>query len=200
MKVTIIISCYNRAKFISRAIRSALNQKEIIRDQYEVVVVDDNSKDRSKNIIRDFEGMIIPIFNKKNLGLSSSRNKAIKKAKGEYIYILDSDDYISEHTLFLLCSFLDSNRHWGAVASDYTTVKKNKREIKRFNFKKKTIACGILYRKKTLINVGMYNSRLRINEDIDLRKRYEKKYKIGHVEIPLYRYTMHSENMTKKIK
>ena len=94
--------------------------------------------------------MIIPIFNKKNLGLSSSRNKAIKKAKGEYIYILDSDDYISEHTLFLLCSFLDSNRHWGAVASDYTTVKKNKREIKRFNFKKKPIACGILYRKKNL--------------------------------------------------
>ena len=53
--------------------------------------------------------------------------------------------------------------------------------------------------KKTLIDVGMYNPKLRINEDIELRNRYEK-YKIGYVELPLYRYTMHSGNMTRKIK
>ena len=126
MKITTIISCFNRDKFISRAIRSALNQKEIIRDQYEVIVVDDCSKDKSKDIILDFEGMIIPIFNKKNMGLSHSRNKAISKAKGDYIFILDSDDYINEYTIFFLSSFLDSNKKWGAVASDYITVKKIK--------------------------------------------------------------------------
>ena len=198
MKITTIISCYNREKFISRAIRSALNQKEIIRDQYEVIVVDDCSKDSSKNVILDFEGMIIPIFNKKNLGLSYSRNQAIKKAKGKYIFVLDSDDYINEHTIFFLSSFLDSNKKWGAAASDYITVKKNKSLIKRFSFKNNPIACGILYRKKNLMSVGMYDPKLRINEDIDLRKRFEKKYKIGNVELPLYRYTMHLGNMTKK--
>jgi len=198
MKITTIISCYNREKFISRAIRSALNQKEIIRDQYEVIVVDDCSKDNSKNVILDFEGMIIPIFNKKNLGLSYSRNQAIKKAKGKYIFVLDSDDYINEHTIFFLSSFLDSNKKWGAAASDYITVKKNKSLIKRFSFKNNPIACGILYRKKNLMSVGMYDPKLRINEDIDLRKRFEKKYKIGNVELPLYRYTMHFGNMTKK--
>ena len=56
------------------------------------------------------------------------------------------------------------------------------------------------YTEKTLIDVGMYNPKLRINEDIELRNRYEKKYKIGYVELPLYRYTMHSGNMTKKNK
>ena len=117
---------------------------------------------------------------------------------GDYIFILDSDDYINEYTIFFLSSFLDSNKKWGAVASDYITVKKNKNLIKRFNFKNNPIACGILYRKKTLIDVGMYNPKLRINEDIELRNRYEKKYKIGYVELPLYRYTMHSGNMTKK--
>ena len=43
----------------------------------------------------------------------------------------------------------------------------------------------------------MFNVKLRFNEDIDFRIRYLKKYKIGNIPIPLYRYTMHKENLSK---
>lgn len=99
MKFSIIITCYNREKFISRCIRSALSQRIVDRSQFEVIVVDDKSKDKSIKLINEFESMIKVIKNKRNLGLSISRNKGIKISKGKYILMLDSDDYISEFFL-----------------------------------------------------------------------------------------------------
>ena len=99
MKFSIIITCFNRKKFIQRCIKSALNQSLVTRSSYEVIVVDDKSTDGSKNIIEQFENTIKIIYNKKNYGLSKSRNLGIKKSKGKYILKLDYDDYISEHYL-----------------------------------------------------------------------------------------------------
>jgi glycosyltransferase involved in cell wall biosynthesis len=54
VKFSIIISCYNRERFISKSIRSSLNQINVPKDEFEVLVVDDNSEDGSKYIIKDF--------------------------------------------------------------------------------------------------------------------------------------------------
>lgn len=197
MKYSIIITCYNREKYIGRAIRSAINQRGIERSSQEVIVVDDNSSDNSKFIIKDYENVIRFIKNKKNFGLPSSRNKGIKESKGKYIFMLDSDDYISEDTLNVLGSFLDHNHSWDAVGCDYYKVDEKEKFIKRFYFKKNPIACGVLYRRESVFKIGLYNEKFKILEDIEFRKRYLKTYNIGYVELPLYRYTMHKENMTK---
>ena len=55
MKYSVIITCKDREKFISRCIRSALNQKQLARHEYEVIVIDDCSKDNSKKIILDYQ-------------------------------------------------------------------------------------------------------------------------------------------------
>ena len=178
--------------------RSALSQRIIDRSQFEVIVVDDASNDQSIKLIKEFDSMIKFIKNKKNLGLSISRNKGIKISKGKYILMLDSDDYISDFFLHFTGFFLDLNQNWDAAATDYYKVYSNNRFIKRYDCSKSPIACGILYRKKSLIKNGLYNGRLKINEDIELRKRFEKKFYTGRVELPLYRYTMHSNNLTKK--
>ena len=198
MKFSIIITCYNREKFISKCIRSALSQRIVDRSKFEVIVVDDGSNDQSMKLINEFDSMIKILKNKKNLGLSISRNKGIKISKGKYILMLDSDDYISDFFLHFTGFFLDLNQNWDAAATDYYKVHSNNRLIKRYDCSKKPIACGILYRKKSLIKNGLYNRRLKINEDIELRKRFEKKFYTGRVELPLYRYTMHSNNLTKK--
>ena len=65
MKFSIIITCYNREKLISRCIRSALNQKNINRYDYEIIVVDDFSKDKSLEKIDEFDSLIRIIKNKK---------------------------------------------------------------------------------------------------------------------------------------
>jgi glycosyltransferase involved in cell wall biosynthesis len=77
IKFSIIITCYNREKFISKCIRSALNQINISKDEYEVIVIDDNSHDDSGHIIKDFVPTIKFIKNKKNLGIASSRNDIV---------------------------------------------------------------------------------------------------------------------------
>ncbi len=79
VKFSIIISCYNREKFISKCIRSSLNQINIPKNEFEVLVIDDNSKDNSKYIIKDFEPSIKFIQNKKNLGISATQKYWDKK-------------------------------------------------------------------------------------------------------------------------
>ncbi len=200
VKFSIIITCYNRRKFIGRCVRSAINQHGISRDSYEVLVIDDCSTDNSLKIIREYENLIKLIKNSRNLGLPASRNKGIKKSKGEYILMLDSDDFISRDTLNLLGLFLDHNKNWDAVSCDYYKVDENDKVIKRCYFEKEPIACGILYRSKSVIKTGLYNEKFRIFEDKEFRERYTKNFKIANVMIPLYRYTMHNKNLTKNKK
>ena len=61
----------------------------------------------------------------------------------------------------------------------------------------KNISCGIMYRKDLLSQFGMYNSNFRHREEEELRKRVGDYYKIHHLNIPFYRYRMHSSNKTK---
>jgi len=200
-KFLIVITCYNREKFISKAIRSSLNQINIDRNSLEVVVVDDASTDGSVKLIKEFLPFVKLIQNKKNIGISQSRNRGIVSTKSEYILMLDSDDYISSNFLEVMGCFLDSNNYWDAAACDYVKVKDNSDIIKRVSFKKCPIACGILFRRKTFLTVGLYNKNLKINEEKDLRRRFlKKKLIMGYVELPLYRYVIHSDNITKKIK
>jgi len=199
IKYSIIITCYNREKFISKSIRSAVNQVFLGSNKHEVIVVDDNSKDNSQKIISDFVPVIKYVKNKKNLGISAARNRGIRASSGKYILMLDSDDYISNNFLDIMGRFLDLNNFWDAVACDYIKVKDNGKILKRYNCKKKPIACGILFRRKVLFSIGLYNKKLKINEEIDLKKKFLiKKLKMGYIELPLYRYVIHNENLTKK--
>jgi dienelactone hydrolase len=65
---------------------------------------------------------------------------------------------------------------------------------------KKPIACGIMFRKDLLFDIGLYDEKFRAREEEDLRKRFEKKHSIYHIPLPLYRYRMHDSNLTKNKK
>lgn len=93
LRFSVIMCCYNLEKIVNVAIESVLNQTF---ENYELILVNDGSTDNTINTLRKFEkrsnGKIKIIDNKKNMGLSASRNIAIKQAKGEYIVHLDGDD------------------------------------------------------------------------------------------------------------
>ena len=200
MKFSIIITCYNKEKFIIRCIRSSLSQLNIGRALYEVIVVDDCSTDNSLKKILKFRNAIKIIRNKTNMGLSSARNEGIRKSTGKYVMMLDGDDYISQYYLHFMGGFLDFNSSWKAVSCDYIKVFEKKNLKKRFYFKKNPIACGILFRKKTLMKVGLYNNTYRAMEDEEFRKRFLIKNIIYNVELPLYRYVIHEKNLTNNKK
>ena len=92
-KFSIIIPVYNVEKYIKKCLDSVFTQTE---KDYEVIVVNDGTKDNSMDIVKNYD---VKIVNQKNQGLSEARNTGLKNAKGEYILFLDSDDYIEKDLL-----------------------------------------------------------------------------------------------------
>ena len=198
-EISIIICCYNHEKWIERCLRSILHQKNIKDSEYEVIIIDDNSADNSFKIINKFKfENFISVKNKRNVGLPSSINKGISLAQGRYIVRVDSDDYVSRDFLFLIKLFLDLNREYQAVAVDYYKVNDKEQILEKINCFKNQIACGILFRKECLIDIGLYDKKFKMREGHELRKRFEKKFSIARLNIPLYKYRSHSKNRTQK--
>jgi hypothetical protein len=72
--------------------------------------------------------------------------------------------------------------------------------IEHVNSEKKPIACGIMFRKDLFYSIGLYDESFRAREEEDLRIRFVKKHKIYNIILPLYRYRMHNNNLTKNHK
>lgn len=99
MKVSIIIPVYNVAKWLPECLDSVLNQGWKVGKDYEVICVNDGSTDNSLKVLCGYEKDGITILNKKNGGVSSARNLGIDAAQGEYIWMVDSDDFIAPNVL-----------------------------------------------------------------------------------------------------
>ena len=109
MIASIIITSYNYGKFLGRSIRSCLNQS--INEPYEVIVVDDNSKDESIKVASEFKHFknFKILRNKKNLGVAETSNRGFKIAKGKFIVRIDADDYVSKNFLLFLTYYMKEN-------------------------------------------------------------------------------------------
>ena len=88
--LSIVISCYNDANYIEQAVSSALNQTY---SNKEIIVIDDGSNIETKAVLKKLEPKITILITQDNQGQSIARNNGIRKAKGEYILNLDSDDF-----------------------------------------------------------------------------------------------------------
>ena len=93
MKVSVIIPIYNSQNTINKCVKSVLNQsfKDI-----ELLLINDGSTDDSLSVIRKIKDKRIRIIDKKNEGVSKTRNLGIKVASGDYIMFVDNDDYLDE--------------------------------------------------------------------------------------------------------
>jgi glycosyltransferase involved in cell wall biosynthesis len=118
VKVSVIIPAYNGDCYISDAINSILQQSY---KDYEIIVVDDGSSDRTKEILNSY-GDRIRYFSQKNQGVAAARNKGLEVAKGEYISFLDQDDYFLPDKLSLQVDLLDRQRDLAFVNSGWQIV------------------------------------------------------------------------------
>ncbi|MBS1517232.1 MAG: glycosyltransferase family 2 protein [Bacteroidetes bacterium] len=199
MQVSVIITCHNYARYLSRAIRSALNQS-LDRKEYEIIVVDDGSTDETRSVMKTYGNNIRPVFLDENQGLAKARNEGIKSALGRFVINLDADDYIDENLLFIESVFLNSNPSWDAVSCDYILVDENEKHLERISGRDKHIACGVMFRTDLLFEIGLYDEKFKMREDEDLRIRFEKNHTIYNIDLPLYRYRKHDNNMTNNKK
>ena len=114
--VSIITPSYNSSKFIKDCVASVFSQTY---KNWEMIIVDDCSKDNSKEIISELstkDKRIKPIFLEKNVGAAEARNAAIRQSKGKYVAFLDSDDLWNPKKLEKQLSFMYENE----IAFSYT--------------------------------------------------------------------------------
>ena len=117
--ISIIMNCHNGEKFLIKSIQSILNQSY---KKWELIFWDNNSQDNSKEIALSFKDKRIKYFKTSKLSkLYHARNLAVRKAKGEYISFLDTDDwwapnFLKKHIKKIKLLKLDQIKNYQAVA------------------------------------------------------------------------------------
>lgn len=113
-KISVILPVYNVERYIAEAIQSVLNQTYT---NFELLVIDDESPDRSIEICRTFQDPRIKIIHQKNRGLAGARNTGIRHATGDYLAFLDSDDAWLPEKLEKHLAHLEANPQVGVSFS-----------------------------------------------------------------------------------
>ena len=136
MKLSILIPMYNVEKHIGNCLNSVINQ-DILTSDYEIIIINDGSTDNSMEIAEEYSSKYSHVFlhSQENIGLYATRNKLLKLAKGDYIYNLDSDDYITYNSLGKIINVAIEN-NVDLIGFDYLSTPKKD----LFTSKKKEIS------------------------------------------------------------
>lgn len=120
MKFSIVIPVYNVEKYIKKCLDSV---KEQSYDNYEVIIVDDGSKQNESIIIKDYiKDNRFKYYKKTNGGLSDARNYGVKYATGDYLIFIDSDDYVDKDYLSKLNEVIIKNKNIDVIKTKLVLV------------------------------------------------------------------------------
>ena len=212
---SIIIPVYNAEKTITACLESILCQDFL---NYEIVCVDDGSNDESYEILKRYEKVDsrINIYRKQNEGVSSARNYGIKKARGEWIFFVDSDDLINKEALNILYNNL-ANYNTDLVLFKIASLKNDKvkkqgclglskilskQDVIKSLFCESSIkgyVCNKLFKRSTILNNSViFDTELTINEDLVFCNEYCDYIKTAiYINLPLYYYLQYENSATR---
>lgn len=155
--VSVIMPCYNGERFIAEAIESVLGQTY---QNWELIIINDGSTDNSEKIIKELlnkDNRIRYIKNNKNKGIPATRNVGIKASKGEYIALLDQDDFwMKEKLKIQMIEILKNNSSFGlkfsnTIIMDFTNNKIVKNKLIVFLINRELPTCKVGMRAKSCI-------------------------------------------------
>ncbi len=207
LSVSVVIPCYNAARFVMDAVDSVLAQTIPVR---EILVIDDGSSDHPEEVLARY-GERIRVIKQENAGVSAARNRGIREAKGELIAFLDADDRWLPHKLARQIEYLVAHPEVAVVHTDVLIWNSEKRETsyepmgreryqgncyEKFFFECRISASTILARKQCLEDVGGFDERVTAAEDLDLWLRLARRWPFGFVDEPLKLYRKHDSNVT----
>jgi glycosyltransferase involved in cell wall biosynthesis len=206
-QITLIVPCYNQARFLDEALRTVFNQSY---EFWECIIVNDGSTDHTAAIAKywvEKDGRFSYVY-KKNAGLSSARNTGVKLSKTSYILPFDSDDKLHLDFLQKAMDVLSKNQNIEVLSTrvQHFGVKNNVLELPKYSYEKLLIrncfiACSI-FKKSTFDRVGGYDENLKSFEDWEFWIRALKDgghhYEINEV---LYYYRKHkSESLSNRFR
>jgi CDP-glycerol glycerophosphotransferase (TagB/SpsB family)/glycosyltransferase involved in cell wall biosynthesis len=120
-KFSIVTAVYNTEDYVSDAIDSVINQSIGFKDNVQLILVNDGSTDKSGEICKEYRDKYpnnIVYIEKENGGVSSARNRGLRKVKGKYVNFLDSDDKLSKNTLKEVWKFFE--KHYDEI--DFVSI------------------------------------------------------------------------------
>lgn len=195
--VSVIIPTYNRAHLIKQSVESVLKQSY---QNFEIIIVDDGSKDNTEEIIKQInDSRIRYIKHTVNKGASAARNTGIREAKGKYIAFQDSDDlWLPEKLEKQIERIEKTENHIGAVFGGYWIINQNGE--KRY-FPEQSINDGnifytllqgnvvgmpvVMIKKECFEKSGYFNETLPALEDWELLLRISKDFEFLYINEPL---------------
>ena len=207
-KISVVVPCFNSGKTLKRAIDSIKNQTWLNK---EIILVNDGSSDKETLERLNYykNDSLVKLINQKNKGLSAARNKGVIKANGDYLYFLDSDDWIDENALEELYFNLHGDKKYAYAFTDCFLEGEIKGQRKKiFNLFEQMfinqIPYSIFIPRKVFIKHGLYDENMRLGyEDWELNVRLASKNLFGkRVSKPLFHYFVSNSGMliSKSIK
>ena len=208
--ISVIIPTYNRAAVLPRAVDSVLSQKGA---DFELILVDDGSADNTRTLLESWpRSPEIRYFYQENRGPSAARNLGIKKAKGEWIAFLDSDDEWKPGKLKAQLEFFRGNPDYLICQTEEIWIRKGVRvnPMKKHQksggwiFEKCLPLCvispsAVMMHRKLFDEVGLFDESLPACEDYDLWLRIAAKHPIGLIEKPyLFKYGGHADQRSRE--
>lgn len=207
-KVSIVLPVYNGEKYLEVSIKSCIEQTY---RNWELLIIDDGSSDRSAEIARKYEEKDSRIHyykNEKNMKLPRTLNRGFSLAKGEYLTWTSDDNYYRPEALqkmvealsrgdvkfvFASCSIIDENDRkisQLAVPEDFFSA------IWDGNF----IGACFMYTREVYESVGDYDPEVFLCEDYDYWLRIIGKYKVAYLNEDLYAWRQHDRSLSSKHK
>lgn len=208
--VSVVIATYNRARFLPETIESVLTQT--CRD-FELIVVDDGSTDGTLELLRSY-GERLRVLRQENRGPSAARNLGVRRARGQWIAIQDSDDLCLPDQLEVLLNIAQQQPHLGMVFANGaylggpehnrdTIIPKGKsRRLARNGvrlvdlFEKSIVRLqAALISRDAFLEIGGLDENFRICMDLDLSFRLFMRYPVAYLDRAVFLYRRHAGNI-----
>jgi glycosyltransferase involved in cell wall biosynthesis len=211
MRVSVIMPAYNREKFLGAAVESVIAQT--FRD-WELLIVDDGSTDRTAAIAREFERTHpeqIRVLSQRNAGVTVARNTAIRAAGGTHFAFLDSDDLWPATKLERQAELFASRPDLAFAYSGYLLIDEAGRPIREVKPDPRLQGCiqellwledneivgaTLMIGREALFKVGLFDERLKGAENFDLRLKLARLGPVAFVNEALYLYRKHDDSLT----
>jgi glycosyltransferase involved in cell wall biosynthesis len=208
MKISVVVPTFNRAYTLKRCLDSILSQSL---PALEVLVVDDGSTDETGKLLATYQEKI-SVFKIENSGVSAARNFAIKRAKGDWIALLDSDDEWLLDRLERQASLLKLFPTLKLIHGEEIWIRNGKRVNQKKIHKKGggyiyqnclPLCCispsASLIKKEVLEEVNYFDETFPVCEDYDLWLKITSKYEVGFVPEPIIKkYGGHEDQLSRK--
>lgn len=214
--VSVIIPSYNRVSFLKQTIESVLAQSY---SQVELLVIDDGSSDGSYELAQQYEQIrLLTHPERQNRGQSASINLGLQQAQGDYIAILDSDDYWHSDKLMTQVGYLQQHADVGLVYVNGWSVDANSQQLYRIyddhHVEQSSPAHSVadevlmncyflvpnnaLVRASVFRQVGGFDESLRAAQDHDMAIRIAEVTRLAYINKELFYYRRHANSISQK--